>query len=387
MKRILRVMAALLTALLFVLCCTGCAVSRPVYASPRASRVVAKAGDVKILYEELYFITMNRIADLKRTYGEDVLSDEAQRAALETFVWENLCTRETALISLGYEYGLDVHKGDIADNVQLCVDDVLENDFAGDREAYIESLAEMYMTDHYARTYLGVGDYLANAIVLEMLYRGEVETDDAAVLATLKSDSFIRTVHVFVDKTHESYTAQEHRAHAEEIYAAVSAATTNEARYDAMYEAIGGKYNHDFGDPLGNGYYFPRGEMKAAYENAAFALEEYEVSPVVETEEGYYVIMRLPKNEAYITQHFETLKTKSYFVTLNQKVDEKLAAMTLEKTRFGEKLDLTALSPIDPDGGTAVLIAGFTAVGVAVCGVAAIVVVRLARRRGKASSR
>ncbi|MBQ9801876.1 MAG: peptidylprolyl isomerase [Clostridia bacterium] len=387
MKRILRVTAAFLSLLLLLLCCTGCAASRPVYASPRALRVVATAGDVDILYEELYFITMNRIAEMKSTYGEDVLADGSARAELQRFVWDNLCTRETALISLGYEYGLDVHKGEIADNVQLSIDDILENDFGGDREAYVESLAEMYMTDHYARTYLGVGDYLANAIVLEMLYRGEVETDDAAVLATLKSDSFIRTVHVFVDKTNGAYTKEQHRAHAEEIYAAVSAATTNEARYDAMYDAIGGRYNYDFGDPLGHGYYFPRGEMKAAYEDAAFALAEYEVSPVVETEDGYYVIMRLPKSDAYINEHFETLKTKSYFVTLNQRVEEKLAGMTLERTRFGEKLDLTALSPIDPDGGTAVLVAGFVALAVIVCGVVVLVAMKFSRRRGKVKSR
>ena len=381
MKRTTRILALLLGALLLLLSLCACSASRPVYASPRAKKAVATVGDVEILYEELYFITMRYIDELKEAYGENALEDEARRAELEAFVWASFLSRDTALISLGYEYGIDVYKGDIADRVQEIMDSNLADNFDGDRKAYIEELAAMYMTDHYARKYIGVENYLAGEIVIEMAQRGELVTDEAAILATLNSDSFIRTMHVFISKTNAAYTDAENRAHAAEIRAEIAAKTDNAARYDAMFEAIGGKYNNDFGDPLAKGYYFTHGEMDQAYEDAAFALAEYGVSDVVETDDGYYIIMRLPKDAAYIHENFDTLRDKSYFVTLNQKVEQKLATMSVEKTSFGKGLDLTSLAPIDPDGGSTMIIVWAISGVVLLCGGGAVAVLRHRKKR------
>lgn len=382
MKKMFRALALALAICLLCASLVSCA-SSTVYASPKASRVVAKVGDVDILYEDLYFTAMNYIDELKEIYGEQALADAAVRDLLESFVWGSFVCRENALISLGYEYELDVFSGEIAKTVQQEITDMIETNFGGDRDAYVQALAEQYMTDHYVRKFFAVEQELANAVVLEMLYRGEVQTDDAAILTTIKGDDFIRTVHVFIDKYNAAYTAEQHRAHAAEVQATVAAATTDSTRFHAMNEAIGGKYNVDFGDPLGNGYYFTYGEMNKAYEQAAFALEEYAVSDVVETDEGYYIIMRLPKNEAYITDNFEMLKNKSYFVTLNEKVDAKLATMSLTKTKFGEKLDLTALPAIDPDGGNALLTWSAVAVVVTAGAVAVLVVLKYRDRSKK----
>lgn len=383
MKRISRAVACLLAVILLALSLSSCAAARPVYASPRATRTVATVGDVEILYEELYFIAMNYIKELKLSYGENALENEAHRAELERFVWESLRSREAALISLGYEYGLDIYEGDIASSVSAELESMLETQFKGERSAYIEALAAAHLTDHYMRKYIAVSEHLANAIVLEMLHRGELVTDDAAVLETINSDAFIRTVHVFIDKNSAAYTAEEHRAHAVQLQAEIAAEATDAARFDAMCEAIGGKYNNDFGDVLGNGYYFTRGEMNEAYESAAFALAEFAVSNVVETPEGYYIIMRLPKDEAYISEHFETLKNQSYFVTLNKKVEEKLSGMTLQKTKRGESLVLAELPPIDPDGGSTLITIAAVIGGVLLTAGGTVAVVTLYRKRRK----
>ncbi|MBE6604093.1 MAG: hypothetical protein E7639_00100 [Ruminococcaceae bacterium] len=383
MKKLFRILTLVLVICLLTLSLVSCAAKGTVYASLRASRVVATVGDVEILYEELYFMAMNYIAELKEKHGENALQDEAVRAELDAFVWESFVCRETALISLGYEYGLDVFEGDIAASVQQEIEDMLENNFNGDRKAYVEALASQYMTDHYLRRFFAVEEELANAIVLEMLYRGEVQSSDAEVLATLRGESFVRTVHVFIDKNNAAYTEAQHRAHAAEVQASVAAATTDAARFEAMNDAIGGKYNHDFSDPLGKGYYFTYGEMDKAYEDAAFALDEYGVSDVVETEDGFFIIMRLPKDDDYITTNFEMLKGKSYFVTLNQKVDAKLSAMTLTKTKFGARLDLTALPEIDPDGGNLLLMWSAVALVAVAGGVVLLVVFRYRSRQKK----
>lgn len=386
MKNTIRTALSLMLVAVLLFSFSACAAASPLYASPRASKVVATAGDVEILYEELYFVAMNKVREMKGEHGEAVFADPARVAELESFVWERLLTKETALISLGYVYGIDVHEGDIAENVQTYMESTMEQKFKGDRDAYIEYLNEMYMTDHYARAYFGIEHYLANEIVLAMLGKGELETSDEAVLSHINGNDFVRTSHVFIKRNDPRYTAAENRAHADEIRAAIMAEDTPEERYAALRDAIGGKYNNDFNDLLGNGYYFSRGEMDEVYESAAFALADYEVSPVVETDEGYYVIMRLPKEADYIKANFQTLKEKSYFVTLNAKVDERLATMSLQRTSFGEGLDLTALPTISASAGSTMITVGVI-VGITLAVGAAVAIVFVVYKKKRAAKK
>jgi hypothetical protein len=331
---------------------------------------------------------MNKIAEMKAAHGEVVFADPARATELKSFVKGSLLTEETALISLGYEYGIDVHEGDVAENVQIFMESLVENEFAGDRGAYIDSLDKSFMTDHYARSYFGIQNYLANEIVLAMLGKGELETSDERVRERILSDDFVRTVHVIVSKTNPAYTDEENKAHIAQLHAAITAKTDASERYHAFREAIGSKYNNDFNDLNGNGYYFARGEMEQFYEDAAFALQnDYDVSPVVESEDGYYIIMRLPKEESYIELNFQKLKEKSYFVTLNDKVSAKLAAMTLEMTPFGEGLDLTDLPAISAGAGSTMITVGVVAGVVLVVGVSVGVVFAVYKKKRAAKSK
>ena len=79
MKKMFRILALVLALCLLMLSLVSCAAKGTVYASPRASRVVATVGDVEILYEELYVMAMNYIAELKQAHGENALQDEALR--------------------------------------------------------------------------------------------------------------------------------------------------------------------------------------------------------------------------------------------------------------------------------------------------------------------
>ena len=55
------------------------------------------------------------------------------------------------------------------------------------------------------------------------------------------------------------------------------------------------EYNEDPGmQGFPNGYTFTYNEMYPVFEEAAFALEEYEISGIVESESGYHILLRLP---------------------------------------------------------------------------------------------
>ena len=384
MKYMTRVVALLLIAVTLSVF-SGCSAARAVRPGARANKVVATAGELEITYDTLYYITMTRTAELKRTYGEDVLQDPAVQEELKAFVTEHLLTRSEALISLGLDYGLSVDKGEIAESVQADMEQIItaEKPFNGDRKAYIDSLNAEYLTDRYIRTYLAVEDHLPVALVNEMLQRGDLDDSDATARERINGEDFIRTVHVFIDKNDLFYTAEEDRAHAHALQTSIAAMENADDRYAAMRRAIGGEYNTDFGDTTGNGYYMARGEFERAYEEAAFALPEYGVSNVVETNEGFYVIMRLPKDAAYIEKNFQTLKEKTYYVELNQKVDERLASLSLEMTSYGRSLDLLDLPPIDADGGEVPFVIGVVSGCVVCVGAVAVIVAMLLRKRKK----
>lgn len=381
-KYILRVVAMLLLcAMLFLMC--GCSAARRVRPSSRANKTVATAGELEIPYENLYYVTMTRIAELKRVYGEDVLNDPARQAELKDFVWKNLVTASDALIDLAGEYGLYVDKGEIAESVQEDMETILENDFEGERDAYIDWLNEKYMTDHYLRTYLAVEEYLPRALVRQLLEDGVIDDSDETAWALLRGDDFIRVRQVLIEtRNYESAEAALERA--ESLRAKVAEKTTDAERNDEMLNAMA--YSTDL-DMTGDGVYFAKGEMNVDYENAAFSLPLYGVSEVLTVDGGYCFIMRLPKDEAYMTENFQTMKEQVYYVTLNQMVDQRLSSMIPEATSYGNSLDLLNLPSVDADGGEAIFAISVTASVLMVAGLVGCVVWYLMKHYRKGMSR
>ena len=361
---------ALLLSLILLISLVGCSASAKARPTSNANKVVATAGEAEIMYDELYYLAMTRIDELK---AEDpaALESAEVRADLEKFVWENLLTESHALLVLGEAYGLDVEKGEIADSVQEQIDTIVTESFEGDRDAYIESLNKAHLTDRYVRTYIAVQDYLAIEIIKVMLERGELDDSDEAAQRFIDdgdedehNDMMIRVEQVLIE-TANYKNAEAARAKAEELRAAVAAHTDEKARAAAMRLAM--QYSTYLG--TADGLYFARGEMAQDFEQTAFSLDHYAVSEVIEVESGFCFVMRLPKDEAYIARNFEMLKQKAYFVTLNQKVEKLLSEMTLEKTELGASLDLTSLPEIDANGGQWRFVLVWCLVGAAVLGV------------------
>ena len=107
----------------------------------------------------------------------------------------------------------------------------------------------------------------------------------------------------------------------------------------SMDSLIGSKYNKDTSMPY-EGYYFTRGEMDKAYEDAAFALKVGEISPIVETEDGFYLIQRYSKNDEYMLTNLEDFANQIVYTLVNERVRELQSNLALEMSDFGRTLVL-----------------------------------------------
>ena len=62
------------------------------------------------------------------------------------------------------------------------------------------------------------------------------------------------------------------------------------------------------------GYTFTTGEMYPVFEEAAFALEEYELSGIVESQAGYHILLRLPTTRNSVIDY--DYQTDDYYTVL-----------------------------------------------------------------------
>ena len=82
----------------------------------------------------------------------------------------------------------------------------------------------------------------------------------------------------------------------------------------ADFDEMVAEYNEDPGETVNedgsvNGYYFKSGTMVQAFEDAAFALGDNEVSDLVETDYGYHIIKKIPitDDDEYINKNILSL--------------------------------------------------------------------------------
>ena len=100
---------------------------------------------------------------------------------------------------------------------------------------------------------------------------------------------------------------------------------------------IGTKYNQDTGMC---DYYFMKGYFDQAYEDAALALEVGEISPVVETADGFYIIERMELDERYMVSNIDALKAIYFECKMYEIIDGLADELDFELNSYGESIDL-----------------------------------------------
>lgn len=346
LKKASRLLALSLALLLALSLLSGCK-SHPLTPSGDATRAVGTVGDYSVPYEELYF--------LASSYDNEEMSE----GELWDTVSENIIANY-AILTLCDRADVEISEDELDDAVQAYIDSVIESDFGGDRSEYVDALGESGMTDHYVRFTAKV-DLLYSELATALAKSGDILGDEDDIINHIKS-SFVRTRH-FMVANNDGDDRSENLAIAQNALSELREGKTN------MHKLIGGKYNEDLLIPA-DGYAFPRGYMEKPYEDAAFALEVGQFSEVVtamgelasgEYVECFYVIERLPIDDAFINAQFSTLYESYTSSVVAQKLDEVKAELSFEPNSYAQMLNIKDLEPVSAGTDT------FTIIVVTVC--------------------
>lgn len=344
--RKIKYVALALCALTLTLAFSSCK-ARPLASTKLAKTEVGKVGEYTVLYDEFYFLASNCVSELKDDYKDD---PEGLKKAVWDKVSENI-TDNYAVLELCKKEGISYDEDELKDDVNTAIKFDIENYYDGSRRDYFDSQIKAGLTDRCLRFYTEV-DILYSKLGSLYLESGVLPNTDEKMIDYIQ-ENFVHTWHIaaFVN---EGETREENLQKIEEAKALLESGTS-------MYRLIGSKYNEDVTtDYLSDtyGYYFPRGVMDEAYEQAAFSVKVGE-SAIVESKakngngeyvDCIYLIQRLSttseENEKEIRNNLDTLSDMAAGAYASQQKENMKATLSFSPNDFAKSLDVTDLEPV-----------------------------------------
>ena len=172
----------------------------------------------------------------------------------------------------------------------------------GSEEALLERLSKQGSTKNSIMYYANIDavcEPLANEIYGDGSY---ITAADAELWA--QENNMVRAKHILVlTEGLSDEEKAEKKTEMEEILAELQGLAGDDAALEKRFTEIMNEKSEDTGLAVfTDGYVFGTGEMVAEFETAAFALENYALSDVVETSYGYHVLLRLPMDPSVIVE-------------------------------------------------------------------------------------
>lgn len=353
---------AMLLILTMLQSCSPKSVFDGVKSSEDELRVVGTVQHYEVCYDELYYLIMACSSIMTNKYGDDIWKSEETAAQYDEELREMVLERITsnyAILLLAEEYGFKnaLENKNAVKYVNAQIESLLyaiatnngievtfkENasgsityNYKGDgrkkaTEIFHKMLENEYLTERVMRLTLGVEyafDKLSNILTGE---KNEIIFSAEDIEEYMFSDKFIATRHIFVENN-KGESVEDNRLIAEDLLAQYKSGTS-------MDELIGSKYNEDVNMTSPLGYYFTYGEMDEKYEAAAFALKVGEVSEVIETDSGFFIIERLEKSSTYMLGNLEAFANQITYALINQKIKVFQDTISITMNEFGSSIE------------------------------------------------
>ena len=273
---------------------------REIKSSEEEAKVVGEISGYKVKFEELRYLVLLFREELDSEMGEYSSLDESGRAEYERRLREKVLEEiksNYVILSLCDKYGVDTDNKDVRTGVNNMIEKLVKE--VGGKKEYRAWLAENNLTDALLRLIYKT-EYLESVLLETLTERGdEIKYSENNIYDfisfVMEDESYIKVIHAFYPKENEHTENWDAESRAASALERIKAAQSDEERLSAMVSEIGKAPFVAGYSVTGTDYYITYGQMHDDYEGAAFSLGEYGVSEVLELEEGYYIIMRVPK--------------------------------------------------------------------------------------------
>ena len=301
--------AALLSFIVFtvIVLCMNLGPVRPIKSTKAEALTVGDVGGYEVKYEELRYVTLLHRTSLDNELGKYDTLNGTQREKYENELKERVLKdieNNYVILTLCDKYGIKTDSIELDRLVQDEIELLVANDFGGEFEKYKAWLEANNLTDSFVRLIYKVNTLesrlLAHIVENKIGIEYDEESLNAFVTYVMESDDWVRTIHSFYPKKSDVFDTSASHDKAQEAAERLAAIKDGEERYDEMCSVIASAPFVVGYSITGNGIYFTHGQMGEIYESAGFGLDIYETSGVVEADEGYYVIMRMPLEREHI---------------------------------------------------------------------------------------
>lgn len=280
---------------------------------------VMKVGGREVSLEEYRYYYLNTKSDMDGG-DQSYWDDEANETALKEATLETI-KRDYTVYRVAEDNNIALTDED-QESVSSKITSAKNNYETEDD--YLNALNQAYLNEEMYQRFVE-NNVLYNALYNKLtLTDGKYAITEEAMRELLGSD-YARVKHILI-----SFDSDGTETNKEKATAALSRAKDGED-FDALVE----EYNEDTG-MAEDGYCFTHGEMVEAFEKAAFALVDNEISDIVESDYGYHIIKRLPIDDEYIENNLSTLTNSYRKAQLN---NEMTAAFQEISVEFGDQYD------------------------------------------------
>lgn len=322
-----RIISLFLCVVMIALSLSSCTV---LSSTSREKEIVLTVGEYEVPYELYYYLSENLKADNKE------ISDKE----LEEKVFE-MIGEMYAVFSLAEDYGISYDDEYISSMVDDAVSLAIEE--CGSKGDYKKELEESYMNDSVFR-FLEKHSRTADELLSAMIGSGKYPTDDDGIIALAASDEFICVKQILV-------MSEDSVSRGEDMYFSTGEKHTEKEAQEiaekAHEKAVAGEdfdtLVKEYGESLymfnnTDGYYVCRGMWEKENENAVFALDIGEISPVVKSSSGYSVFLRCEKSDSYIKNNVDKIADDYYSAQYNILLEKRIDSLEIEKTEAYESI-------------------------------------------------
>lgn len=320
------------------------------FQSHDADEVVMTVNGEDIYWDEFFYWMYTTVANIEGYYGE-ITDWDAEFAEGMSYADYVLYDSESVI---KYYRAVEDMAGE--ENVTLTDDDreYLEELYAsgaeyfGSEDAYNEYLESTYMTrDFYERFYEMYCLY--NNLFTSRYGEGAANYPEEDALDYANSYGYMVAKHILLRTVDDDYNPlpEEERAEklatAEDILAQLRASDDPLTLFDELEETYGEDPGMDY---YTDGYCFREGEMVDAFYEGTLALDDYEISDIVESEYGYHIILRLPLTVDAVpmsSSYGDTLRQAAAYSEMDAEIMERSQAAEVTYTDLYESVDPKAL--------------------------------------------